>query len=75
MKKKHLMAFLLIGTISLYFYFGSLSGPKEGYQAYNYSVDEIYARHSFIREFKRFSFWDLISKEGIDGSKAQDIMN
>jgi len=72
LKKKHLIAFLLIGIVSLYFYLSPFNGPKEGYLTYNYSVDEMYARYSFVKEFKRFNFWDLISKEDIDRIRAQD---
>ncbi|NJE42648.1 hypothetical protein [Thermococcus sp. GR6] len=73
MKKKSFLTFLLMGIVffSLFFYFNPLSEPKESDQAYEYSVDEMYARHSFSREFGKFDFWDLISKKDIDRIRSQ----
>jgi len=72
MKKKPFIAFLLIGVVvlGLIFYSTHPPGLKDGYQTY-YPVDEMYARHSFSREFKQFDFWDLIGREDIDRVRSQ----
>jgi len=73
MREKGVLAFLLLGLIffSLFFYFNPLSKPEESNWTYNYSVDEMYARHSFGREFGKLDFWDLINKTDIDRIRSQ----
>ncbi|ASJ11894.1 hypothetical protein A3L14_02880 [Thermococcus thioreducens] len=73
MKEKSFLALLLIGIVlfGLFLYFRTPNGPEEKSEIPGYSVDEMYAHHSFEREFGKFSFWDIVSKKDVETLRSQ----
>lgn len=73
MKRKDILAFLLIVAIfiSFFLYIEPFNKINQRLQPPEYSVDEMYARHSFDREFGRFNFWDLVNKSDIDELRSR----
>ncbi len=70
MERKGSLAILIAGLLlfGLFLYFRAPYGSEEKSKSETpkYSVDEMYARHSFEREFGKFSFWDIVSKKDVE---------
>ena len=71
MREKGVLAFLLLGLMFFSFHFNLPNKPEKSDWTYNCSVDGMYARHSFDREFGRLDFWDLINKTDVDRIRSQ----